>query len=31
MNCLHSEYRPLDCEEHGRDCTEMVCVDCGEN
>ena len=30
-HCEHPEYRPLDCEEHGRDCPEMVCVECGDN
>jgi len=29
--CLHTETRNLDCDEHGRDCTELVCVDCGES
>jgi hypothetical protein len=28
--CVHSEFRWLNCDEHGRDCTEQVCVDCGE-
>jgi hypothetical protein len=28
--CMHPEFRWLNCDEHGKDCTEQVCVDCGE-
>jgi hypothetical protein len=31
MGCSHAEIRWLDCEEHGRDCPERVCVNCGES
>jgi hypothetical protein len=28
--CVHPEFRWLNCDEHGKDCTEQVCVECGE-
>lgn len=27
--CSHYSTRPLDCDEHGRECTEVVCIKCG--
>ncbi len=29
--CQHVDTRNLDCEDHGGDCPEVVCVDCGES
>lgn len=29
--CPHKKTRFLDCEEHGRDCKEIVCCECGES
>ena len=29
-NCLHEYMRPLVCSQHGVNCNEIICVDCGE-
>ena len=28
-DCGSSSIRPLECEEHGRDCPLVICCDCG--
>lgn len=27
--CSHSRTRNLECDEHGRDCPEVICIKCG--
>lgn len=29
--CQHVDARNLDCDDHGPECTELVCVECGES
>ena len=29
--CKHTKARWLECEEHGKECEEIVCCDCGES
>lgn len=30
VKCLGAQQRHLDCEEHGKECPEIVCVECGD-